>query len=865
MKYPNLYKKVANRAFEAAEADKSDLEQWRKDLDQMEKLFFSIPTTDTPEAVDQYLEVKRAFKAFGNNLENWLDDLIVDRYSGGVGKIHTKFLRKKNVIQEGEGVFPLDDARNPDPSKLGQEGHAPYFDVYREAVEQTFDNIEKILDAYDGSVEIPNEPYSMSVSGVRVTVHDVGRAKARDEIKEDLDHFVRNIEVIFDRIRRQGFGKALEGLEVNLKYKVDTLMIAKGVYYTEEDVLDIFPQGFKNDDRRFGGTLIHEIGHRFYYQVLSSQARKHWEQVVGKNLLPPVETTELLEFYELYKEQPANSGALYDVIEKNTDDVEKQLKYKVLADTVFDWFGSRHESLSFKQYNKLLSLDGKKFPVNSISPYGDSSPTEGWAEAFRLYINRGPRALTPWTRQFFEKVARQGRVSSLAKKVARRALEKRADVFQAPPGLLADVTNFVIPTWASWVLDKAERKIKMVQEKMKNAHPMMAGNLDDQLVEAHLIKKQASKYTRQIQQPQGSETKKIEIDLTGWKYLESYYGDLRQIMGQQLKKIRGAAAKGRELIEAESMSRDHRLHTVAIPYLKLDGRGRLMWRWAVAEIFMSLPGEEVVLQRINQNTTKPEVNWAAQDIRLKGTPSDIYQEFMERVVQPTLRAQLKAMDAYQDPIELAEAVLKGQGLYEILATVIPTSHSNEGGHWDRSRLELVAYCPAKYPTSVKYFETLRKRYMETVRHECVHVAQDVMKVLKNLNDLGGLGDRESKNPQFNSAGQEIKENGKIETERRPHALREVEFQPRLQDEIGRFNTKTEQLPHKFLNLAAHLWTGSKDKNDLEDVRLDPEDMLRIRKALTHNMYGGTEFFKMLKEHEPKRWRKAVKEFIEQVL
>ena len=51
---------------------------------------------------------------------------------------------------------------------------------------------------------------------------------------------------------------------------------------------------------------------------------------------------------------------------------------------------------------------GKEIPIEHITNYGNTNAEEAFAEAFKLYIVRGPGKLGEWTRWFFREIVRTG-------------------------------------------------------------------------------------------------------------------------------------------------------------------------------------------------------------------------------------------------------------------------------------------------------------------------------------------------------------------------------------------------------------------------------------------------------------------------
>lgn len=483
-----------------------------------------------------------------------------------------------------------------------------------------------------------------------------------------------------------------------------------------------------------------------------------------------------------------------------------------------------------------------------------------------LHKRVAQKALMPDEREI---LTSSEKILGVAKRVAHRAYQKHADVFEAPPRLVEAVTNFVIPTWAGWCLTNINHRIEALQTDLESE---TTSQKETDLVEAIRLRKHLQKYTRAPQKREGT-SQKIKVDLDGWKYMDNYAEDIRKILGSQLKKIKEGEKLAKDIIFSEELpDPPNRYHIVSVPYLKLVRDGTLVWRYSVGEVFLNRPGKDVFFTRVETDSFEPEFTTTARSPETTGAPSEVYRDFHEQVIQPALRSQMKSMNAYKDDKKLAQQILKGNYFDEIKVKMNPFRSPNAVGSWSSPSRTITMFCP-DLPENVKYFETLRRRYTKTVRHECQHAGQNLLKVLKNLNEIAGQGDRATRNPEYDTTGRKLNERGKGQGEQRPHALREVEFQTRLRDEIDRFDRKKRELPKRLHAVAAHLWTGSKTWSDLyeedEDGRkrmpLDSLDVKRLNKAISSNKYGGSHFFGKLKMQEPRRWRKAVKEFVEQIL
>lgn len=145
-------------------------------------------------------------------------------------------------------------------------------------------------------------------------------------------------------------------------------------------------------------------------------------------------------------------------------------------------------------------------------------------------------------------------------------------------------------------------------------------------------------------------------------------------------------------------------------------------------------------------------------------------------------------------------------------------HTKRGGQWNPHNWELQVDMPQKMPESAKELESQIVRIRAILIHELRHVAQTLLQQGKNLKSVG-VPTRVPNQPKAVSRWD------------LPHALRPIEFYPRLGDEVS-----------AFLHRYSTGWTPT----------------------LINGWVKSQPFFQALKQHKPDDWRKAVKHFVEQV-
>ena len=186
-----------------------------------------------------------------------------------------------------------------------------------------------------------------------------------------------------------------------------------GRYNPATDTLVLYPLALAGKDTG-ERTLTHEIGHRFYFKELPGQARAYWNEVLGQRGLK-ITSDDIHRFSQAVIQQMDDKDPSKMFYEDNVlkaaltsaRDMSDEVKFKEMAKTpVKPW---NVDAFSPEGYLKLLgSLEGNVVQIEEITKYGNTNPQEAFAECFQLWVLKGPRALGPWTRDFFTTVCRAG-------------------------------------------------------------------------------------------------------------------------------------------------------------------------------------------------------------------------------------------------------------------------------------------------------------------------------------------------------------------------------------------------------------------------------------------------------------------------
>ncbi len=157
---------------------------------------------------------------------------------------------------------------------------------------------------------------------------------------------------------------------------------------------------------------------------------------------------------------------------------------------------------------------------------------------------------------------------------------------------------------------------------------------------------------------------------------------------------------------------------------------------------------------------------------------------------------------------------------------------------------------------------------KTARHETQHLLQWAFKYLKNLKEQGGLPSKKirDKNTDIHGRPQDITG---TKNERIEHGLRDIEFYTRLQDTVSEFNNVKTNLPLSMHHVFAKAWIGEISPEEFSKLfhEFIKENGLNTAQSLDFSIafsvlknHGGRKFFQNLKEKQPLKYQKAVKEF-----
>lgn len=403
-----------------AKEQKLDLalaKQLEKDLRVLTKIYRDIPTDDSPEALKRFREARKIFSTYANNLEQTVYKKILGlKDEEGQKSWHANDLRSKAwtfIIDIGDSSnFPTswsyrteeyEDA--PWELKSGRNNRDKNIRRYQKAAREFFVSLREYAER-EGGLKMQDPYETTDIAGFRVVIHNKNRYD-NDYNEKSLRETLSRLHDFKKQIKRAGFDRFFDDLQVHVSFDNSGKgSFTAGAYEPKTDKLTLYPLGLT----RTGDTFIHEFGHRFYFQNLSINARKVWEQVIGDKITHVSDrAVDLWVDKYLAPFHKKTGGYLPDrremeaLVKRSDEDEVMKAQLAYLAD---------HNPTYTDELEKIRKHHkrnvGDKVMIEHITDYGAENPLEAFAEAFKLYVMKGPGRLGPWTRQFFKDISRSG-------------------------------------------------------------------------------------------------------------------------------------------------------------------------------------------------------------------------------------------------------------------------------------------------------------------------------------------------------------------------------------------------------------------------------------------------------------------------
>ena len=400
--------------------DSNSVKKWAKDLRVLTKAYKSIgDDSEDPQTIKDFKKVRRAFGTFQENFEQWVYKFFLQyKHTGASGKKmetwEEKEVREKcwRAVTSLGGNFPemwdfIDKKHRVSPHRLAKERETNirrYRAEFRLGIKALLQYI-----AIEGDQEREKPIEQAQIGPVKLVIHNFKRKGGTEQgeasREKSFKQLVDGIKSWSKKIQKAGFGKCIEGLTVDLDFGLtaDTGEMVNGEYYMNKDMLKLYGCGMTQD------TFTHELGHRFWYRNVPSNAKKHWQDTI-KSKKVSIERKDVEDYVEKYFDN--NGSKLHKrkaglrVIDKKEDNAETKAKFKAMQMSSV-WSAENKKEVVTKLADRWVG-PGKEIPIEHITNYGNTNAEEAFAEAFKLYIVKGPGKLGEWTRWFFREIVRTG-------------------------------------------------------------------------------------------------------------------------------------------------------------------------------------------------------------------------------------------------------------------------------------------------------------------------------------------------------------------------------------------------------------------------------------------------------------------------
>ena len=382
-----------------------------------------------------------------------------------------------------------------------------------------------------------------------------------------------------------------------------------------------------------------------------------------------------------------------------------------------------------------------------------------------------------------------------------------------------------------WAQQKVQEAItKLEEHKAFFKERLFRAPSDKALVEMHLLRKECLKHTSVAKKYTAQAAKIFPVDLTGWSYISRGGALIKKIneeIAQENKKKHeqievaektfSLALKGYEA----GISGDEETYDKVLTELHKD--------WLPQGHFPRYPAwDERELRRAIREKVRPKepMVWT-------------YEVGREPVSK--MKAALRPLIGPQDLIQ----ALNARNLGKISAILSFTQHTKRGGQWRPFDRELQVDTPfsGSYPENLDVLVMGIHRIQSVLKHELQHLGQTLLEVMTQVNKdkqhTLGLPSKGVRDTEHDPDGLPVSHS---KGDRQPHALRDVEFYPRFEDEINKFKEEIRGTPKDKWSNLFKTWV---------DLTMSPLE----RRGFP------SEFFLMLKKSQPAKWKKAVKEFL----
>lgn len=267
-------------------------------------------------------------------------------------------------------------------------------------------------------------------------------------------------------LQQRGLGELTKGLTV-LIYPTAGIpgRPSANAWYNRKDDTAAIAVGSawfkKSSVSRMVQSMVHELGHRAYYRMMSNNGRRMWEAFYEEMQEPPDVDGMIRDWdafvADAYDEKDrrrrshfSGSEGWYNTLNKQDREAATWLLMAVGNFNLDsgEKFDNRHGFPTVSSVPALDALKARKSEImvfaEPVTAYSSTSAHELFAEAFAHYLAYGPRTLSPRLRAQFQMTLPKMKMASqhrMASRVVARFVRDRVDWYAQVADLRSQVEN----------------------------------------------------------------------------------------------------------------------------------------------------------------------------------------------------------------------------------------------------------------------------------------------------------------------------------------------------------------------------------------------------------------------------------------
>lgn len=275
-----------------------------------------------------------------------------------------------------------------------------YRDSFEHEKKYIFDKIKReaniaYTDALSLARERPDEEKTFDFSE-RVTVGKFVLVPEGGLEEKKMKEAASLVSRAVSLIARAGFRDVLSRMVMKVSAISEPGLVA-GQYYIEKDTINIPPLGMMVE------TMVHELGHRNWYRVLTNGDRGYWREAFHGNLIEITkeDVEEVVEYarkpFEVDKNLPGSiREAIAAYMARHADDPVAPYKAVYFKENMH-----HHDNFSFWEETWKKDLVGQRVMKNFVTDYANTNEKEAYAEVFMRYVmgKTIPPVVLHWFRQ----------------------------------------------------------------------------------------------------------------------------------------------------------------------------------------------------------------------------------------------------------------------------------------------------------------------------------------------------------------------------------------------------------------------------------------------------------------------------------